>query len=168
MLKVISLWEPWATLMALKAKHIETRDWGTAFRGDVAIQATLGGLSQSELFETCAREPFLSVLKLAGVLRTGMGVKDVSRAFPRGKIIAVGTIADSLPVTAIPILCQRLNTDQERSFGDYSPGRFGLVFENVLALPEPVPFKSRQGKLLELDPETERLVRAQMAVNGSR
>lgn len=163
-MKVISLWEPWATLMALSAKRIETRDWGTGFRGEVAIHATVAGLTQSNLYATCADDPFLSVLKLAGVLRSGMGMKDVMNAFPRGKIIAVGRLADSLPLTALPVLYPRLNTEQERAFGDYSPCRFGLVFEDIRVLTEPVPFKSRQGKLLDLDPGTEELVRKQIPV----
>lgn len=168
MLKIISLWEPWASLMALKAKQIETRDWGTSFRGEVAIHATLGGLSQSELFRTCADEPFLSVLKMAGILRTGMGVKDVAGAFPRGKIIAVGSLIDSRTldpnhVNNVFRVHPRLQSDNEVAFGNYGLGRFGLVFADVHVLRVPVPFKSRQGKLLDLDPDTERAVREQLA-----
>lgn len=29
----ISLWQPWATLMAIGAKTIETRSWSTRHRG---------------------------------------------------------------------------------------------------------------------------------------
>ena len=38
-IKLISLWEPWATLMAIGAKRIETRSWRTPYRGWLAIQA---------------------------------------------------------------------------------------------------------------------------------
>lgn len=162
MMKVISLWEPWATLMAIKAKRIETRDWSTHLRCEVAIHSTLGGLTQRDLYETCASEPFLTVLKTAGVLRSGMGPKDVRNAFPRGKIIAVGNLCDSVPTTAVPLLYPALSTSHERTFGDYSAGRFGLIFPDVKLLREPIPFKSRQGKLLDLDPQTEMQVRLAM------
>lgn len=38
-MKCISLWQPWATLMAIGAKKIETRVWPTNHRGPLAIHA---------------------------------------------------------------------------------------------------------------------------------
>jgi hypothetical protein len=38
--KAISLWEPWATFMAIGAKLNETRSWPAAYRGDLVICAT--------------------------------------------------------------------------------------------------------------------------------
>lgn len=164
MLKVISLWEPWSSLMAHSHKKIETRIWSTDFRGEVAIHSTKGGLTQEELFLTCADEPFRSILIDLGIFRPGMSCPQLARAFPRGQIIAVGTLVDCRPLGDIHVndvfkIYPELDTEQERAFGDYSPGRYGLVFENVTLLQEPVLFKSRQGKLLDLDFETERLVR---------
>lgn len=39
-LKAISLWEPWATLIALGLKTIETRTWSTSHRGPLLICAS--------------------------------------------------------------------------------------------------------------------------------
>lgn len=39
-MKAVSLWEPWATLVRLKIKRIETRGWSTSYRGPLAIHAT--------------------------------------------------------------------------------------------------------------------------------
>lgn len=36
-MKAISLWEPWASAMALGLKHNETRSWPTSYLGDLAI-----------------------------------------------------------------------------------------------------------------------------------
>ena len=55
-MKLLSLWEPWATLMAIGAKKIETRSWATSYRGWLAIQASKGGLSKQHLAE-CLEEP---------------------------------------------------------------------------------------------------------------
>lgn len=165
-LKILSMWEPWSTLLGLGAKKIETRGWKTDFRGEVAIHSTKGGLSQEELYLQCAQEPFLTVLKSASILRSGMSCPQVARAFPRGHIIAVGTLTDCCPTESdicIPAIFEEhpeLDTEQERAFGNYDPGRYGLVFENVSMLHEPIPFKSRQGKLLDLDFDTEQKVRA--------
>lgn len=39
-MKALSLWQPWASLMAFGEKKIETRCWSTKFRGEMAIHAT--------------------------------------------------------------------------------------------------------------------------------
>lgn len=39
-MKVVSLMQPWATLIALGEKSIETRSWATKYRGEIAIHAS--------------------------------------------------------------------------------------------------------------------------------
>lgn len=36
-LKALTLWQPWATLIAIGAKRIETRGWATSYRGPLVI-----------------------------------------------------------------------------------------------------------------------------------
>jgi hypothetical protein len=87
--------------------------------------------------------------------------------FPPGHILAVGNLSDCLSTDGnicLPgIFCDypELDTPQERAFGDYSAGRYGFVFTDVKRLPSPVPFKSRQGRLIDLDYATEYAVRGQ-------
>jgi hypothetical protein len=38
-MKALTLWQPWASLIALGAKTIETRSWSTKYRGPLAIHA---------------------------------------------------------------------------------------------------------------------------------
>ena len=38
-MKVITLIQPWATLIMLQEKKIETRSWSTNIRGEIAIHA---------------------------------------------------------------------------------------------------------------------------------
>jgi len=38
-MKAISLWQPWATLISIGAKRIETRSWETLYRGSIVIHA---------------------------------------------------------------------------------------------------------------------------------
>lgn len=38
-MKALSLWQPWASLMALGVKQNETRSWPTSHRGDLLICA---------------------------------------------------------------------------------------------------------------------------------
>lgn len=43
-MKALSLTQPWATLMAIGAKRIETRSWGAAYRGGVMPPAPVMAL----------------------------------------------------------------------------------------------------------------------------
>lgn len=45
-MKALSLWQPWATLIQVGVKWIETRSWRTAYRGPLAIHA---GCSRSAI-----------------------------------------------------------------------------------------------------------------------
>lgn len=38
-MKALTLTQPWASLVALGEKRIETRSWGTSYRGELAIHA---------------------------------------------------------------------------------------------------------------------------------
>jgi hypothetical protein len=38
-MKAITLHQPWATLVAIEQKKIETRSWPTSYRGPLAIHA---------------------------------------------------------------------------------------------------------------------------------
>lgn len=38
-MKAITLMQPWATLVAIGAKRLETRSWSTNYRGPLAIHA---------------------------------------------------------------------------------------------------------------------------------
>lgn len=38
-MKALSLWQPWASAIALGAKRVETRSWETLYRGPLLIHA---------------------------------------------------------------------------------------------------------------------------------
>lgn len=150
-LKVITLTQPWATLVALGAKRIETRSWATSYRGPIAIHAAkgladLGG--ERGLAALCAREPFRAALLAGGVTS--------AQQLPRGAIVAVAELVDCVPTAQLdgaeigrfthegaPVLW--VLTPQERTFGDYSPGRYGWLLDGVRALPEPIPARGTLG-----------------------
>lgn len=54
-MKTFSLMQPWAMLVALGAKRLETRSWQTHYRGPLAIHAS-GHLS-FENASFCCKEP---------------------------------------------------------------------------------------------------------------
>lgn len=130
--RALSLTQPWASLVALGAKTIETRSWFCAFRGPVAIHASKGfPLACREL---CLDEPFRSAL--------GGAQGD---ALPLGRIVAVARLAGCFRFGHDDPLAGRGGTEHEADFGDYSKGRFGFVLADIVALPEPIPARGMLG-----------------------
>jgi hypothetical protein len=153
-MKVLTLTQPWATLVAIGAKHIETRSWETLYRGPLAIHAAAGygkGGRRGHQ-ELCGTEPFCSVLNAACErhYRPWSGLRDmVAHPFmPLGAIVATCELQS---VVRVEILDSYVHhdlftmTDQERAFGDYTPGRFAWLLANVRPLPAPIPAKGALG-----------------------
>src|SRR3954466_13347819 len=129
-MKCLTLMQPWATLIAVGAKRVETRSWATAYRGPLAIHASVRlPAAARALF---AREPFAPAFRQAGILR--------AEDFPLGKVLAVCRLVE----------CQRITVENwpaepEASFGDYTPGRWAWLLDDVELLEEPVPARGKLG-----------------------
>ncbi|HEX5591984.1 MAG TPA: ASCH domain-containing protein [Solirubrobacterales bacterium] len=131
-MKVLTLTQPWATLVAIGAKRFETRSWSTGFSGTLAIHAgkglgPVGGVSG--LRELCASEPFRSVLTEAGFADP--------RDLPRGVIVCTTELVGCTEVCGYAIEPGGLGirgAEYERDFGDFSPGRFAWVLRDVRPL----------------------------------
>ena len=143
-MKALSLWQPWASMIAVGAKRIETRSWATPYRGPLAIQAAQKVLEDAELAELVTRAPqaFSLLARVAGI--TGNG------ELPRAAVVAITTLEDVLPITGqtrpedlVP------GRPWEREVGDYTPGRFAWILGRTYRLPEPRIFPGRRG-LFEL------------------
>ena len=150
-MKALTLTAPYGTLIAVGVKDIETRSWATSYRGPLAIHQAqgLGPVGGKEgLIDLLLTEPFRRVLSP----RNYMSLVD----FPRGCIVAVCELYDCRPTTDEAALSKRgwhsalLNThwdlsDQERAFGDYTPGRFAWLLADIRALPTPIPARGQLG-----------------------
>lgn len=158
-MKAITLTQPYATLISIGAKKIETRSWRTDYRGPLAIHAAVGlgpvG-GQRGLVLQCARKHFLPALDpimpehLRGIGSPG----SIAERLPRGAIVAVCNLVGCEPTDIAGkrdgYMYARTGekwplTDQERAFGDYSPGRFAWLLADIRALPEPIPAKGALG-----------------------
>lgn len=129
-MKCLTIRQPWATLIALGEKQIETRTWRTAHRGELAIHA---GMQVNKAI--CRTEPYQSLLARHGYTADNL---------PTGKIIAVSRIADCCEVT--PELAQQgWPGGNEYVFGNYAEGRYAWKLEEVVPLVHPIPAKGRLG-----------------------
>lgn len=133
-MKALTLIQPWATLIALGAKRIETRSWATKHRGWIAITASK--IFPRECRELCFEEPFLSALAGCSQWR--------GKVLPRGEVVALALLKECRPTDYWKAFAS-CDMDYELAFGDFSAGRFGWYFDQVKALKEPVPCKGALG-----------------------
>lgn len=129
-MKALTLTQPFATLIAIGAKKIETRSWRTDYRGPVAIHAAKGlsKMSEDEFVALCHSTPFLEHLAKAGYTASSL---------PRGAILCITSIDKCVSTCGMyprPV-------SPERDFGDYGPGRYAWYLGPVTVLPKPIPAK---------------------------
>lgn len=141
-MKALTLTQPWATLVAIGAKRIETRSWSTPYRGPLAIHAAKGMPRYAVDAFLC--EPFYNeTLVPAGYVSSSM--------LPRGTVIATARLVRLLPTTmSRPALdeimaAEGIDPERERAFGDYTPGRWVWLLREVVMLPEPIPARGALG-----------------------
>lgn len=169
MMRAISLWQPWASLMALEKKKDETRNGVTKVRGEVAICASKKWTM--ELKDLACSDPFLSALSdsTPGELkaREWNAASRIITATPLGCVVSVGELYESITAEEwIELHRELLLADssaalRELRFGNYAPGRGVWRFRNMRKLAKPVPVRGGQF-WFNLSPEVEAAVRAQL------
>ena len=126
-IKAASLWQPWASLIAIGAKQYETRDWTTSYRGLIVIHAAKR--MTADQIEFCSSgEVFSKTQCCAGTL-------------PLGCIVAVAYLEQ---IQRTEELINKLDYI-ERCFGDFSHGRFAWKLRDVRQVSPAIPYKGRQG-----------------------
>jgi len=165
-MKIITLWQPWASLIAYDLKRYETRSWPTNYRGPLLIHA--------------AKRPFVSADGLKTLCPSGWAAwQDAMRncahlqaqampysyELPLGAVVAIAELKDCgrmMPTRGYAAPWEVRVCDQtplERAVGDWQPGRFAWELANVQRLPEPIPWRGGQG-LRDAPPELQALVAA--------
>jgi hypothetical protein len=142
--KALTLTAPWGTLVAFGEKKIETRSWGTRYRGPLAIHQAAGAApvgGERGLRDLIETEPFASVLRAC---LSGYTAEERAADLPRGAVVAVtnllavvpteGNLARTLDVHAGELRSLGLNppgwiSPHEDDFGDFSAGRYAWLLE---------------------------------------
>ena len=122
-MKVLSIKEPFATLIKDGVKIYETRSWKTNYRGEIYIHASLS-LSKSERLES-ANKYLKSEIK-------------------PGFILCKCELVDCIPMTDEFIKYINEETS-EYDYGLYSEGRYAWKLKVLEVLDEPIPAKGKLG-----------------------
>jgi len=115
MSKALSLLQPWASLVVIGAKTVETRSWNTDYRGRLLIHASKGKSGAA-----LAAEPFLA------------------KYIPRFAELPLTEVVRLTQLALPPALLDRL-TLEERAFGAYDTGRYAWLLEDAIQYDHPVP-----------------------------
>jgi len=162
-MKAITLWQPWASLIACGAKKFETRSWETNYRGPIAIHAAsksiksilkecfpLGEWSYHPSYE--AKSRFLNAV--------GFALMTPIDTLPLGSIVAIAelvgcykiydTVDNGVHIVKCPDTSYNFDKVEfirgnEILFGDWTKGRFAWEFSKMSMFPEPIPAKGKQG-----------------------
>jgi|GEM_PF-1821147 len=167
--KVLSLWQPWASLVAMGVKTIETRSWR-------APQALIGKRIAIHAAKTPSGGirwlgPYQYYVGRGGAwMCEGSVGLNIGLVLPLGAIVATARLAGCVPMSVFPMpngarrwlwvppgrADLNYSTDDgaehfERDcsgqlpYGDFRDGRWAWLLEDVQPLAEPVPFKGGQG-----------------------
>lgn len=139
-MKALSILQPWASLVVLGHKKIETRSWNTKYRGPILIHASLG-TSNLKLIDK--KDPFGRLS--TRLLELGLQFHD----FPLGAIIGQAEIVDTAQFDVFTDISRGITqgthrwelTDQEKDFGDYTADRWGWLLQNPIQFSRPIPCK---------------------------
>jgi hypothetical protein len=163
-LKALALTQPWASLMAEGYKTIETRNFRRSHRGWLAIYATKNFHEDAQ--DTCMDDPFYDDLCAHDYLlhrrdarmqatAAGINLDNVQRTeynLPLGMVVALVHVWDiqiSEGIWRRPSpdgsVWDAFTREREMAYGDYRPGRWCWITNDVLKLPEPVPTRGMPG-----------------------
>lgn len=169
-MKFLTIRQPWASLIAVGAKTIETRPFSTKYRGPLAIHAGKAKPSRDlvRMGQWLTRWDYGEGRY---VMSDGLG-KWV--ALPLGAVVAVCDLIDVVPIVLteprrarpdeawLPCVANpqdgghlvsywrhdagepRVTHYSERPFGDFAAGRYAWILDNVRPI-DPVPMKGAQG-----------------------
>lgn len=125
-MKVLSIKEPFASLIKNKIKFIETRSWKTNYRGEIYIHASI----RSWKILTERDEKLKKLLK--------------DNTLQYGNIICKCNLVDCVYMTKEYVENIKNNNPQEYLCGDFQEGRYAWVLDNIESI-EPIKAKGVLG-----------------------
>ena len=169
--KAITLYQPWASLLACGAKIYETQSWQTEYRGEIFIHSSKvrdkwWGFIQDDNVAAAAANALMPHygndidIKYYNIIRLTyphLPVDTVNfmclmSVVPHGSIIAKAVLVDCFQINFLYendgirekhaiVDCSFDVKGDELVFGDWTAGRYAWEFANMDLLPEPIPAK---------------------------
>lgn len=171
-MKALTLYQPWAGLVAANIKTIETRPWVTRYRGPVAIHAAALRFGFNSKTADWVRDGGDGSLDRWRTIRrattTGDGDPELCDNYALGAVVAIIQLDEILPIVGpgheldvyphlkayadnvlgrLPAPYTTGDFDRARDqfpWGDYTHGRFAWMLSHIRPI-KPIPATGRQG-----------------------
>lgn len=139
-MKALSILQPWASLVVMGHKQIETRSWSTTYRGLLLIHASAGRKKEGrELCKDLRWGRLAADCDWYGSANFGAVIGCV-------KLVETVRFINCHPGTDFREKGRRWDlTEREYAFGDYSPGRYGWLLSEPVMFDKPIPCKGSLG-----------------------
>ena len=157
----MTIWQPWASLIACGAKQYETRSWATQYRGPIAIHAAARYIRKWDLPADLAK---VADVEMEAGRCPKWGAMPFGSVIATAELVSVWRIAYNVKMDVeearkYPIIGERMAEDKhetvsydyfvpskkEAALGDWTPGRYAWKLANVKILQSPIPVKGKQG-----------------------
>ncbi|HEY9879017.1 MAG TPA: hypothetical protein V6D29_11205 [Leptolyngbyaceae cyanobacterium] len=147
--RILTLWQPYASLVALLIKIFETRPKYTSYRGPLYVHSAAQTTHKTSDAEY---DLFLEALALAGLGEDDIGPFDPRKAY--GQILVKTQLKECLYMVNVPgtpppkegrdtVVIP--STKLERLVGNWSEGRYAYRLEDRQPLKTPIPWSGGQG-----------------------
>jgi hypothetical protein len=141
-IRAITLHEPYASLIAIGAKRIETRHWPLKTvdkHGDFIDEPfVIHAAKTTATLKVIEQEPLIA----KALSRAGL----IDFDFQKKKLRGITAVANRIRCYPQEELDPALLTPLEHACGYYAPKRFGWVMEDIYAPSERIPHPGRQGQ----------------------
>lgn len=137
-MKAISLWQPWASLIAWGEKEYETRSWETNHRGLIAIHAAKRPIPRNGFPGDAAQ------------FRSAFERHECSDMYglPRGAVLCICELVSTHTTYDLKVSHHYFDinlTPKERAFGNFGVGRFAWKLKLIEVFDTPIPCSGKQG-----------------------
>ena len=130
-MKVLTLFQPYATLVVLGVKTIETRSWTTKHRGEIYIHAAAAQ-------DSIGRARWESPKMLKYLDQMGCDISKIGSLYHHlqfGQIIGKVDIVGVTPASEYKEYALDAEVKREMYMGDLSEGRFAWMLEHAVKFP---------------------------------
>lgn len=126
-MKVLSIKEPFASLISFGIKKVETRSWKTNYRGEIYIHASL---TKSKIDDE-RKEKLLKLLPDGYEFKQGY---IICKGYLKDCILMDDEFLETIKEDKTEVLC-----------GHYEKGRYAWVIDDVKILDKKIPAKGKLG-----------------------
>lgn len=146
-MKVITIKQPWASLIVSGYKKIETRSWNTKYRGELLIHASKADKHMKQ-----------TISELYEYMNNRVYIEWHDKTLPFGKIIGKVNLIETISTEELHsnqsisdgyknewTIHEEFGGDDELAFGDYSPNRFGWLLSDPVKFENPIEAKGQLG-----------------------